>query len=285
MRFPITASKALCTSKASDRVDAFFIFKRTMGMLLQPLPVVFCLALLGLILVGLTRRKKLGRFVLFLSFLVLFAVSFPPLIRLMAKPLEGTHPPLFADAAAKLKPWAVVVMGSGVAHPSDPGLPAMTRLNDCARARLVEGLRVGRLFPDAEFVVTGYGMGLENCADAMAAAAGEMGVAKDRIHALANSLDSEDEARQVKELAAGREIVLVTSAAHMPRAMLFFQQAGVNAVPAPCDYISSLHGPTRDDVNRSRWRPRGESLAHSEELWHEFAGLAYLYVKSMIPGG
>ncbi len=250
----------------------FFLFKRTVGILVQPLPVVFLLVLLAAILYRLRKRRAAAVSGL-LAVVVLFAATFPPLVRLLAWPLESRYPPLVDTTGHK--PVLIVVLGNGVAHPDDPTLPALTRLNDCARARLVEGLRLARLFPDAGLVVSGYGMGLENCADAMAGAAAELGVLPERILRLPESLDTEDEARRTAELADGGEVVLVTTASHMPRAVAFFADQGLRVTPAPCDYIGPRHAESRLAVNRQRWRPRGGSLADSEELWHEYLGWLY----------
>ncbi|MCD8139472.1 MAG: YdcF family protein [Planctomycetaceae bacterium] len=250
----------------------FFLFKRTVGILVQPLPVVFLVALLAVLLLFLRKRRAAACSGV-LALAVLFAATFPPLVRLLAWPLESRHPPL-VHAEGRI-PALIVVLGNGVAHPDDPSLPALTRLNDCARARLVEGARLARLFPDAALVVSGYGMGLENCADAMAAAAAELGVSPDRIRPLPQSLDTEDEARLAADLAGGGEVVLVTTASHMPRAAAFFADQGLRVTPAPCDYIGPRSPKSRMAVNLKRWRPRGGSLADSEELWHEYLGLLY----------
>ncbi|MCD8350678.1 MAG: YdcF family protein [Planctomycetaceae bacterium] len=250
----------------------FFLFKRTVGMMVQPLPVVFLLVLLAAVFVVLRKRRAAVVSGL-LAAMLLFAATFPPLVRLLAWPLESRYPPLvFADGR---NPALVMVLGNGVAHPDDPTLPALTRLNDCARARLVEGVRLARLFPNAVLVVSGYGMGLENCADAMAGAAAELGVPPERIRLLPESLDTEHEARLTAELAGGGEVVLVTTASHMPRAVGFFADQGVRVTPAPCDYIGPRSPESRQAVNRHRWRPRAGSLADSEELWHEYLGLLY----------
>lgn len=257
-------------------MDSFFYFKRIVGMLAQPLPAVFILALLGLLLLIVRRKKMAAKFFL-LSFAVLFAVSFPPLVRWQAAFLEHRHEPLLPSRAKGLAPWAVVVLGNGVAHPDDKGLPALSRLNDAARARLVEGVRLARMFPEARLVTTGFGMGLENCADAMAEAAAELGVDEERITRLAQAIDTENEASLVLDLAKEREIVLVTSAAHMPRAVSAFRALKIRAIASPCDYIAPLSDETMAAVNRERWRPRGGAIAESEELWHEYLGLAYQF--------
>lgn len=253
----------------------FFAFKRVVGMAVQPLPVVFLLLLAGMALLTFTKRRKNAWLCLALGVAVLCVSSFPPLTRRIARGLEAEYEPFLALDPAAHDPYAIVVLGSGVAHPGDAAMPALTRLNDTARARLVEGVRLARVFPGARLVTSGYGMGLENCADAMAGAAAELGVSPDRIDRLTQSLDTGHEASLVKKLAGDRPVVVVTSAAHMPRTMALFREQGVAALPAPCDYIAPVSDATLSLVDRHRWRPRGVNISDSEEVWHEYMGLIY----------
>lgn len=253
-----------------------FMAKRAVGLAAQPLPVVFLFACVAAVLFLAGRRKRFAAFCAVLAGLTLLATTFPPLVRWQARWLEKRHAPLLPADAEKLSPRCVVVLGNGVAHPDDRFMPALTRLNDCARARLAEGVRLARLFPLAEVVVSGYGMGLENCADVMAEAAVELGVAPERVRVLPQSLDTAHEAELVKEIVGDEQVVLVTTAVHMPRAMAWFAEKGVDAAAAPCDFISPISEESVGAVDWSRWRPRGGSLADSEELWHEWLGLAYL---------
>lgn len=255
-------------------MTAFFLFKRAVGIVMQPLPVIFGLLVLAL-LASRYRKRRLAKALYVLSAAILVASSFPPLVRLAAWPLESRHRPLLPADAEELSPKLIVVLGNGVAMPDDAAMPALTRLNDSARARLVEGVRLAGLFPEAGLVVSGNGMGYENCGDAMALAAAELGVDPGRVLALSQSLDTEHEAQLTEELAGGGRVLVVTSAVHMPRSMMYFAEKGVDAVAAPCDYIGPLSSEVRSAVNRRYWGPGGGALAKSEWLWHEYLGLLY----------
>lgn len=244
-------------------------------MAVQPLPAAFVFLLLGLALMLFTKRRKNGLACLAAGTLVLFVSSFPPLVRWSAGFLESRYPPLAEFESEPPDFHAIVVLGNLVAHPGDASLPALSRLGDAARARLAEGVRLSRIFPRALLVTCGYGLGLENCADVMALAAVELGVDEGRIRRLGEGMDTEHEVRLVRDLAFGRPVIVVTTATHMPRAMLLFERAGVDATAAPCDFIRPPSPEVLGTANRRRWRPRGASLADSEELWHELLGLAY----------
>lgn len=256
-------------------MSLFFHFKRFVGMAVQPLPLVYVFLFAGLALLVWTTRRRLTVACFVCAAFFLVASSLPVWTRATAGMLERRRRPVLEADAAANAPGAIVVLGSGVAHPGDAALPALTRLGDAARARLVEGVRLARLFPEARLVTSGYGMGLEGCADAMAEAAMELGVDGGRIDRLTESLDTAHEARLVRELVGDGKVILVTSAAHMPRAMAYFAQHGVDATPSPCDYLAPYSGATLSAVNRHRWRPKGEHITASEEVWHEAMGLAY----------
>lgn len=259
-------------------MDLFFIFKRVVGMAMQPLMLVLALLLAAAFLLARARQKRwraAGWTMFVLAVTLLALTSWPPLARRTARVLETRYAPLMGEAAAEARPYAIVILGNGVAHPDDPALPALTRLNDTSRARLVEGVRLARLYPEARLITSGYGLGLENCADAMALAAMELGFDENRIDRLAGTLDTDDEARQVAEAVGDRPVILVTTAVHMPRAMESFRRRKVDAVPAPCDFISPVSDEVLSTVDVWRWRPRGIAISENEEMWHEFMGLLY----------
>jgi uncharacterized SAM-binding protein YcdF (DUF218 family) len=89
------------------------------------------------------------------------------------------------------------------------------------------------------------------------------------------SLDTYENARFTKELFASfgidkPKILLVTSAFHMPRAMLLFKQSGFTALPAPTDYKAS-------SLKHFAFLPSITGLRLSYFALHEYVGyLRYL---------
>jgi uncharacterized SAM-binding protein YcdF (DUF218 family) len=84
-------------------------------------------------------------------------------------------------------------------------------------------------------------------------------------------LDTAAEARAVAKLLGGEGFVLVTSAYHMPRAMLLMRRAGLDPSPAPTGQ--------RVGAGRDGWRamlPNAASLGLSERALHEYFALAAL---------
>jgi len=65
--------------------------------------------------------------------------------------------------------------------------------------------------------------------------------------------------------------VLVTSAIHMPRAMLLFRQQGMDPVPAPAEITDFA----RNDISPFSFFPRAAALSKVEAAWHEYLGLLW----------
>ena len=165
---------------------------------------------------------------------------------------------------------AVVVLGGG--WWPDAARPITSQLNQNSAIRLFEGLRLLRALPGARLVVSGGSRNPERPPSALgyAQAARDMGVPAELILVLDGPLDTAQEARAVREtLGGGSPLILVTSAAHMPRAMRHFQAVGLDPIPAPTQYLTGRGRPT----SLLGWLPSSQSLRKSETAWHEYLGL------------
>ncbi|MDR0362244.1 MAG: YdcF family protein [Planctomycetota bacterium] len=251
-----------------------FFVKRLIGGVVLPVPMLLILLAAALVLLWRGRSRLAGASLLAASLLALL-VAFPHPVRYMARRLESGKTPVLAAAVQAPGPAAIVILGNGVDFPGDGAMPALTRLNDTARARLVEGVRLALLYPEAKVVACGNGMGLENCADAMADAAAELGVDPGRVIRVADAMDTDHEARLVRAAIGGGGMLLVTTAVHMERALGVFRRHGMDPIPAPCDFVAPVSDDVFATVNRRRWRPRGGSVVANEETWHEYLGLLY----------
>lgn len=236
--------------------------------MLMPVPLAFLVALcgLGLSLAGYRRTSRLmmagaGIFILLLAW--------RPVAEGLLAPLENSYPPLLhPEALAEVA--AVVVLGGG--WWPDPGRPITSQLNQSSALRLFEGLRLLQGLPKARLVVSGGSQNAERLPLALgfAQAARDMGVPAERILVLDVPLDTAQEAYAVRyALGIGARLVLVTSAAHMPRAMRHFQAVGLNPIPAPTHYLTGRGLPT----NLLSWLPSSSSLEKSEVALHEYLGL------------
>ena len=75
-----------------------------------------------------------------------------------------------------------------------------------------------------------------------------------------------------------KRVLLVTSANHMPRAMLLFRHCPAEVIPVPVDYQSSAPGQPASDSGLARYLPQAEALAQSERALREYLGIMFYSV-------
>ena len=96
----------------------------------------------------------------------------------------------------------------------------------------------------------------------------------------------ETEARNTYENATGTKrllgpasILLVSSASHLPRAVLVFTKQGFRVTPAPCDYVSqNLPRESWDDIDLFDFLPSESALQHIREVVTEVAGIVIYWL-------
>ena len=75
--------------------------------------------------------------------------------------------------------------------------------------------------------------------------------------------------------------MLVTSAYHMPRAMLHFRQNGVNAIAAPAGHYVKENGVAD---GWGSYVPKVQNLRQTTLAWHETLGSAWQWLKTKTTG-
>jgi uncharacterized SAM-binding protein YcdF (DUF218 family) len=260
-----------------------FWLKKVATVWLMPLTFCLTLLLLGLWLLYRGRRTRLGRWLVATGTAVLLLLSNKVVSSALIAPLEASYPPvpefssslpLPADLAACRY---VVVLGGG--HVDRDGPSATNRLSDSSRNRLVEGLRVLHVLPEAKLVVSGRGVGANpSHAAVMAQAAVSLGVDPARIIRLDEPRDTSEEAAAIGRVVGASPFVLVTSAWHLRRAMAFMRHAGLRPVPCPADYTALRNADFR-------WRDctwDSASLTRSTWAVYERLGYAWAWLRGKI---
>jgi uncharacterized SAM-binding protein YcdF (DUF218 family) len=260
-----------------------FWLKKAVSFWLMPLPLCVALLVAGVLLLGLSSRQRLGRWLAMAAavLLIVFSSNFVS-IRIL-RPLERRYPaipefgPDGAAAAAVAGCRYVAVLGSG--HSPMPGVSATGQLTASGLSRLVEAVRILRALPDAQLIVSGPGRpGERSHAAVLAAGAESLGISASRITLVDTAHDTEEEAQAVATLARGARTALVTSAWHMPRAAHLFLAAGVNFVPCPADFVAR----SDPDFRLTGLRIDSESLGRSTLAVHEWVGLAWLRLREAL---
>ena len=249
-----------------------FILKKIVALLLMPMSL--CLGVLGVGILLLWMRRLMGaaKILLTLGFLVLTALSFSTVADQFTKPLELWYPPLLDTSGMKDVKW-VVVLGGG--HTSNPKLPPNAQIGSSSLARLVEGIRIHRELPESKLLLSG-GAVFDPVPEAaiMAAVARTLGVNLDDMVLESQSQDTGQQSQFIQRIVQDDRCVLVTSAIHMPRAMMVFEQKGLRPIPAPTEFGDWM----RKETNPYRFFPRAGELRKVEAAFHEFLGLLWARV-------
>lgn len=246
-----------------------WLINATIGaLLLPPLNLVLICAL------GLWLRPRWPRFGLALSagaLIVLALISTRFGASLFVTPLEKLNPPLLSARAAHAQ--AIVVLGGGrISNALEyggqdiPALIALQRLRYAAKLQRETSLPVlvtgGR--PDGATVSEAAIMARVLQEDFSV----PVKWLEDKSN---NTAENAQFASRILRDAGMRRILLVTDALHMQRAKLIFEQAGLDVVPAPTIYASTMRTTLADFL------PTG--LHQASYAMHEWLGLAWYWLR------
>ena len=243
---------------------AFFLAKKILGGLLMPVPTILLLLIWAFLFLLRRKTRWLGFLCLLAGAGWLFVASYQPLAHRLIAPLEAQV------ASYQLGEEAVdYVAVLGASHQSVPGQPVTSQVSPAGVVRLVEGIRVYRLNPGSRLVFTGYhGLSADPVSypEKLKELAISLGVPAEDILTFSGPRDTAEEARLLAETLPVAELVLVTSASHMPRALALFKGAGLQPVPAPTHHLA------RSGRADGQF-PSAHDLARTRDCLHERLGL------------
>ncbi|WMY73047.1 envelope biogenesis factor ElyC [Buttiauxella selenatireducens] len=248
-----------------------FILKKYIGGLLLPLPFLLLLMGLALCLLWFSRWQKSAKAILSVSWLVLLLISLQPVADKMLKPIEDSYP----TWRGSVKVDYIVVLGGG--YTWNPEWAPSSNLISNSLPRVTEAIRLWQANPGAKMIFTGA-RAITNpvsTAEAGARVAESLGVPRSQIIVLDSPKDTEEEAAAVAKTIGQQPFLLVTSASHLPRAMIFFRHAGLNPIPAPANQlaIASPLNPWERIIPAPVW------LMHSDRAIYESVGRVWQWLK------
>lgn len=252
------------------------LLTKLIAALLAPLSLVVLTVLLSAFLFLMDRRRA-GRITLSLSAVLFIVFTVEPFARWLILPLENSYRPISQPEAFSDIRW-VLVLGSGASDNVDD--PATTRLTGVASLRLTEGLRLHHALPESTLILSGGTVfGDAPSATVMSRAAESLGADPKRLRIHPNPRNTQEETALMRE-AIGREpFLLVTSASHMPRAMLLARKAGLNPIPAPTAMRTATVSNPSDPAF---YLPSANALAMSERAIHEYLGITWAWIRGYI---
>ncbi|KQN69788.1 hypothetical protein ASE94_11845 [Devosia sp. Leaf64] len=215
----------------------FFLVSKIFWLVAQPSSIVVLLLLLALGF-ALLRKRKSSIAALVLAVLVHGLVGYTTLGYVIIQPLEDR----FSVPATPPQAVNAIIMlgGATLARPSSAR--QIAELND-AGDRLTTTLWLANAYPTAKIVVSGGSGVLDDEGESEAETAKRFfsmhGISEDRFILEGESRNTDENVAFTESLLgdlANGNVILVTSAFHMPRSVGIFSKAGLRVIPWPTDY-------------------------------------------------
>lgn len=250
-----------------------FILKKFIGGLLLPLPFLLLMMGVALCLLWFTRWQKSAKALMSVSWLILLLISLQPVADKMLKPIEDTYPTWRGTEKVDY----IVVLGGG--YTWNPKWAPSSNLISNSLPRVAEGVRLWQANPGAKMIFTGA-RAITNpvsTAEAGARVAESLGVPRSQIMTLDEPKDTEEEAASVAKAIGQQPFLLVSSASHLPRAVIFFRNAGLQPIPAPANQLA-IESPLNP---WERITPSPVWLMHSDRVAYETLGRIWQWMKGI----
>lgn len=237
--------------------------------LLNPLVIFWILLIAAWVLKAYFKREKMAKRCFYLAIFFLFIVSASPVPRWMMQGLEKRNTPFTSLPNESSKPVHILVLGAG--HTLDPNLPSLLKLSEPARNRVTEGIRISRQITGSKLVCSGYSKkGKTPTGEVTALAAVSLGISPSDTLVIPSPHNTKSESYAYAERFGDEyTLILVTSAAHMPRALGHFRARGLDPIPAPCGYYVKKD----PDSFRFPFKPSYGNIEMFQKAVHEWVGL------------
>ena len=225
------------------------------------------------------RWYRSARWSLTLGLAIFLFFGYGLLTRDQLYQLERQYPPLQLHnitAVLKEKIHFVVVLGN--AHVSDPGIPETGQISSSSMYRLIEGIRIQHQLPGTTLVLSGgVNQDPRPNAEVVGRVAELIGVDPAGIIREDRPRDTYEEAKMLGPLLGKAPFILVTSAAHMVRAMQLFRDTGMQPIAAPTDFILK----SNPALSGESLLPSCGNLGISKRVIYEWLGTLWGYLKQI----
>lgn len=225
-------------------------------------------------IINLYRKSRIASVVLGIAMMILLFCSSDIFSKALVRSLEWQYLPNGDLPQAE----AIVVLGGGT-RPRIAPRP-FYEINE-AGDRILYGSWLYKQNKAPLLIVTGgraewMGEGGNPESEDMAAIAELFGVPSGAIIQESQSFNTRDNAVNTRQIMTGRginQVLLVTSAMHMPRAMQIFRKVGIEAIAAPTDFLT-----VRNENNKG-WGillellPNADALKNTTYAIKEYIGM------------
>lgn len=228
---------------------------------LLPSVFVFILIVLGIIFLLKFKKRKAGRILVLTGIILYYLFSITPITDLILYPLENQYNPIDirqVDAIDKI----ILLTGS-----------KMERSSEILRIYFSKNAEVrGKM----EIIITGTNaLDVQNNNEAVKTKdyLTERGIPAENIIFEDKSRNTFESAENIKSLVGEQSFLLVTSAYHMPRAMLVFRKINTSPIAAPADF--KIEG----NYNLFDFFPNPQNLQNVDLAFHEYFGFLYYKIR------
>lgn len=263
-----------CSSLHRWRGLKMIFLSKLLPLFIYPLGLTILFILISIILL-IRGRRAISCLCLIVSMLLLLASSSQIVAYSLAKTLEEKYPPV---DGYDIKTNAIVILGGTVRPAVSPRTHVELGNNG---ERVMEGLRLYRSGVAPVIIATGGGIDFiakdRREGEDIKTLLTELGVPPNAILAESESRNTHENAVMTRKIfdqyAIGKNILLVTSAIHMPRSVQVFVKEGFTVIPAPADHIVS-----GDEYSWYSYMPQVEYLELSTNAIKEWIGIAIYWV-------
>lgn len=250
-----------------------FLLKKIISVCIMPINLV--LILLFFSIFYFRKRPNRSFKCLILAFLLLIISSMPVVSDNFMVSIEDNYE---AFSLSSKPVDYIIVLGSW--HINNDALPVTSQLNVDSLQRLVEAVRIYKLHPEAKIITSGHhNMEVVSNAQKMKQSLILLGVPEQKIITENFPKDTEEEAQLISPRVQGSNVILVTNAGHMPRAIKYFQAQGVEPISAPTGFwVKNINSPK----NWNYYIPNSKKLQQTTVAWYENLGLFVQWLKGLI---
>ena len=240
-----------------------FFLKKFISFFIEPYGTFLTLFLLSLIFLWL-KKYNLAKKILTFSFFYFLLLSYPIFSNFLISNLENKYKPY------KYNKDISYIHSLGCGHNDDISMPYSAMIYDGCLKRVIEAVVIYNKTNNAKIIFTGgvdlthkYSTSYINKKLAL-----ELNVPKQDIIISQKEKDTKDEAYFAKKIIKNKKFVLVTSATHMPRAMLIFKNQHLHPIPAPTDF-------KKKQIKSYFKMPSLTAFKNSQIAIHEYIGIIW----------
>ena len=220
--------------------------------------LIFLCIVLGWIFLFRKKTRIAGRIIILVSIICLYLFSITPISDIAISPLESQYPSCNLNNISKADD--VAVLAGGI---KGDNLPLVSSISGSTLVRVSEAIDIYRHYPGLKFIVSGENDATKRVKEYLI----DLGVPGQNIILDSESHNTFQNALHIKKIVGSHNLILVTSAFHMPRTMLAFRNLGMNPYPCPTDF--KVEG----SYNIFDFIPSTSNLHNVNLAFHEYIGI------------